>query len=672
MNAADRHLIGSGDGAQDGAADHDGTPAAAGVQAPPARPSGPGPDAPLAGPGPDASPAGLSGVRALARHPVTVHLAVLAGFIAAGIEVSWPRASYLAGRLPATRDAGSYVWGFWWIARQVEYLSNPWYTRYLAAPVGAQLGLHALMPLPGVLMMPVTIMFGPSASYNLLSIVMPGLLCYALYRVARLWLPSQLGAIGAGAFFGLSSMLTWRSWYHLNLAAGVLFLPLALEAAVRLRRRPGWRRAVVLGLVVGAALLTDQEMAVLVLILTCAALLPWLLRRPVAAVKARSAALAAGVMLIVASSQIIALMAQVRSGGATSPPGDLAASYVSYAARFPGMFELSPRVTAFAPGGLGLSYTGPIIDGIPTYGLVLTALAVLGLVAAWRRRSAWLLALLWLGCSVLALGPVLTIGTHTFVPDAETLNGVRLSAVMPYTWFVRIPGLSGFREPARILMLGMVPAALLAGAAVNWLRYHAAPAIIMVLALGLLEAGWSGNPRIGSMPTALPAVDGPIAADHSGSIVVDVPFGIRGGTQILGGRFDPEAQVLATADGHPRAVAFLSRVPGPTIAAISEHAFYARLIATAHGQQSTPAQLAAARLDARHLGIGWVLVWSWSGRSGRIRPSIRYLHEMGFRLDYRADGVKVYRPAALVGSTPGHELRQPPAADRPAGLVGTR
>ena len=557
------------------------------------------------------------------------------------MAVSWPRVTYLAGRLPATRDAGSYVWGFWWVARQVEHLGNPWFTRYIDAPAGAQLGLHALMPLPGVVMMPVTVVFGPSASYNLLSVVMPGLLCYAMYRVARLWLPSQVGAIAAGAFFGLSSMLTWRSWYHLNLAAGALFLPLALEAAVRLTRRPGWRRAVVLGVVAGGALLTDQEMAVLVVILACAALVPWLVRRPVVA-KLWPAALAGLVTLLVASPQLIAIAQQTRSGGATTPAGDLGTSYLAYSVPLPGMFELSPRVTELrlhVPAGL--IYSGRLIDGVPTYGLVLSLLALLGLLAAWRRRSAWLLALLCLGCAALALGPVLRIGPHVYVPDATTLDGVRVSAVMPYTWFVRIPGLSGFREPARILMLGMVPAALLAGAAVNWLRYHAAPAIVVVLALGMLEAGWSGNPRIGSMPTSLPAVDRPIAADHSGSLVVDVPYGLRGGAPVYGGRFDPEAQVLATADGHPRAVGFLSRIPGPTLAAARKHAFFAELVAVQHGQQVTPAQLAAARQDARHLDIGWVLVWRWHGRT---RQAIRYLHETGFRLGYTADGVKVYRP----------------------------
>ena len=58
---------------------------------------------------------------------------------------------------------------------------------------------------------------------------MPGLLAYAMYRLARLWVPSQLGAIAAGVFFGFSSMLDFQTRVHINLAAGALFLPITLE-----------------------------------------------------------------------------------------------------------------------------------------------------------------------------------------------------------------------------------------------------------------------------------------------------------------------------------------------------------------------------------------------------------------------------------------------------------
>jgi hypothetical protein len=583
-------------------------------------------------------------------RPVLVHLVVLAGYLAAGVAVSWPRASYLAGTLPATRDAGSYVWDFWWTAHQLLHLGNPWTTRAIAAPVGTQLGLHALMPLPGVLFVPVTLVFGPSASYNVLSIALPGLLCYATYRVTRLWLPSQSGAIAAGAFFGLSSMLVWRSWYHLNLAAGELFIPIALEAAIRLTRRPGWRQAVVLGVVLGAAVLTDEEIAVLVVIVAVLALIPWLVRRRAAAVvKLRTAGLAAVVALVLASPQLVAIIQQVRAGGMTSPPGSLQASYRGYSGSLPDMFAPSPRIGYFGLGHLGFIFHGPLNDGIPTFGLLLTVLAVAGTAAAWRRVSTRLLALCWLGCAALALGPALRVGPHLLIPASQLVGNWRVSAVLPFTWFAKLPGLSGFREPDRMMMLGILPAALLAGGAVDWLRYHAAPALVAVLALGVLEAGWSGNSFIATMPTALPAVDGPIAADHSGSIVVDVPFGIRGGTYIYGGGFDPDAQVLATADGHPRSVGYISRVPLPTINGMGRHPFYARLVAVQRRQRSTPAELAAARADARRMDVGWVLVWRWPA-SRRPAPAVlSYLRATGFRPAYTADGVQVYRRVSHPG-----------------------
>ena len=104
--------------------------------------------------------------------------------------------------------------------------------------------------------------------------------------------------------------------------------------------------------------------------------------------------------------------------------------------------------------------------------------------------------------------------------------------------------LSGFREANRFTELALVPMVLLAGAAVEWLRRHAGVGVIPVLVLALLETGWSGNPGIGSMTTALPALDRPIAAQHTNSIVLDVPFGIRGGMPVIGDGFAPETMVL--------------------------------------------------------------------------------------------------------------------------------
>lgn len=607
-------------------------------------------------------------LRAAAARPAARHLALAAGYGAAGIAVTWPRAGYLAGTLPASGDVSSYVWDLWWVARQLTHLGNPWVTGYMAAPAGVQLGFDTTMPLAGLVMTPVTLALGPSASLALLTALAPGAACYAAWRAARLWLRSQPGAIAAGAFFGLSTMLTFQAWYHLNVCLGAVFLPMAMEASVRLRRRAGRRQAVILGLVLGASVLVNLETALMAIVLAGLMLGGWVasgwMAGPAEA-RGRLVGLGALVTAAVASPQLIAVASQALADGVARPdvPG-----YVKYAAGLPSLFAPSPRLAVFGlPGLASIFQTTAPGEGIPTFGVVLTALALLGLVAAWRQRTARLLAAAWLGSAVLALGPTLHAGGRDYVPLSVAWDGVPVSQLMPYTWLVRLPLLSGFREADRLALPGLVAAALLAGSAVDWLACRAwrpwqagqpwqagrpwqarcaAAAAAAAMALGLLESGWAGSAGVGVMASALPALDRPIAADRSGSIVLDVPFGLRGGLNLYGTGIAAQALLLATADGHPRAVAYTSWVPVPTEDAMNAQPFYCGLVAAQQRRTVSAARLAAARRDARRLGIGWVLVWPTpSRRWPRARPTVlRYLQATGFRFDYRADGVSVYRP----------------------------
>jgi len=92
----------------------------------------------------------------------------------------------------------------------------------------------------------------------------------------------------------------------------------------------------------------------------------------------------------------------------------------------------------------------------------------------------------------------------------------------------------------------------------------------------------SGNPKVGWIPVSFTGVDRGIVADHSNSIVLDLPFGLRGGIPVYGVPFFSQALVMATEDGHPRSIAYTSRVPQPTIDAIKHHPFYAALISAEH------------------------------------------------------------------------------------------
>jgi hypothetical protein len=659
--------------------------------------------------GPHASHAWAPPAHELSRGPVPGRgalrqLAVLIGYIAAGVAVTWPLATYLRGRLPDIHDPASYVWSLWWVAHQVTHLGNPWFTPGLAAPAGVPLGYDTLMPLLGLLMLPVTMLAGPAVSYNLLVVLLPGVLCYVMYRVARLWLTSEVGAVAAGALFGLSTMVAFQDWFHLNIAAGTVFLPLALEAAVRLRRRPGTRRALWVGLVLGLAVLVNQESAIMAAILVLLALIPWVAARP-SLDRLRDCGIGALAALVVASPQIAAMAWQANSGGTAAAGSILPAWYRRLGAGLPTLFSPSPRLRSWGLGALAGGFRFPLSEGVPTFGITLTLLALAGLVISWRRPSARLLGLLWLGSAVLAMGSALRLGNTSYLPAAISAGQIRLSGLMPFTWLVHVPGLSAFREADRFTLLGLVPAALLAGSTVGWLAHRARPllgrpaqpsqvqasqvqasqvqvgqvqagpglagparagliparpvqadaaqprsravlagALLLVAVLGAaLESGWpGGGPVRRSMPASRPALDGPIAADHSSSIVVDVPFGIRGGLpERYGAKIEPESLALASSDGHPRAISYTSWIPAPTVRAVRRHAFYARLAAAQNGSPSDARQARLARADARRMDVGWVLVWT-------ATPEIlHYLAQAGFRFDYRADGVSVYRPDSL-------------------------
>ena len=83
-------------------------------------------------------PAAGRGARQLLRaawsRPALRHLAILAGYLVAGIAVTWPRAAYqVQGRLPNYLDVTSYVRDLRWVAHQVTHLGNPYLTHNMAS-----------------------------------------------------------------------------------------------------------------------------------------------------------------------------------------------------------------------------------------------------------------------------------------------------------------------------------------------------------------------------------------------------------------------------------------------------------------------------------------------------------------------------------------------------------
>ena len=247
--------------------------------------------------------------------------------------------------------------------------------------------------------------------------MIPGLLCYAAYRAARLWLPSSWAPSPPGPSHGLATMLVWEDWYHIYIAAGALLLPAALEAAVRLKRRPRARQAVVVGLVIGASVLVNQESAFMVALVA---------------------------VLVVASPQLVAMIVQYSQGGVTVSPQVQARWDASFGTPLSAIFAPSPRLADFGLTGLASLFSHPHPrEGAPTFGVVLTALALLGVVGAGAAALPCCSPSPGSGRAARAR-PRPDHRRADVRPAAPALARRPGLGPMPYTWFVRIPALDAF------------------------------------------------------------------------------------------------------------------------------------------------------------------------------------------------------------------------------------
>src|SRR5579872_1593338 len=90
---------------------------------------------------------------------------VLLGVVAYGS--SWLHG--IAHTLPCggCGDNGQEVWFLGWQAHALTNLVNPLRTDWVVYPYGADLANNTSMPLAGMIATPITLLFGPIASYNL-------------------------------------------------------------------------------------------------------------------------------------------------------------------------------------------------------------------------------------------------------------------------------------------------------------------------------------------------------------------------------------------------------------------------------------------------------------------------------------------------------------------------
>jgi len=179
-------------------------------------------------------------------------LVAAGGYLLASVIVWW---NVWAGHPTSTAtcecgDSSLFTWYLEWPAYAISHGLNPLYSTAMFHPQGTNLLANTGEVAFGVVLAPITWLFGPVATLNVALTLSPALSALAMFVLVRRWVSWSPAAFAGGLFYGFSPfVLTNLTNGHLNFGA-VMVPPLMVacidELLVRQRRRP-----VVTGVVLG-------------------------------------------------------------------------------------------------------------------------------------------------------------------------------------------------------------------------------------------------------------------------------------------------------------------------------------------------------------------------------------------------------------------------------------
>jgi hypothetical protein len=542
------------------------------------------------------------------------------GFLTIALVATWPLARYLTSRAPGANvwngrviyfETPVNLWNLWWFRHALVNLhQNPFNCTYLFYPFGANLWFHTLSPLPALVGVVLQTMVGLVAAHNVLvitSIVAAGLSTAALARHLGVDRPASFLA---GAIFACSPAvfshlyvghfeLLWTFWLP---AVLLVFLRVvdgagAPTAETWPARHARWHRPALLGVMIAGAAYTSAYYAVYSIeLLTVAALVRW-----------RSV----WRLSVMSRLALAALVAAVCVAPLVRHFGEEAASLTNAqdTNRYFREFSIDPLalvVPSFAHPILSVPFRGlytRMNRGIAMpqettgyLGLTVIGLAVFALVRRRHGRGdrerqngrpegppprAGATFNGRLSVVVAAVFLVLSFGAEL------KWNGSYRGLPMPAAALAHVPIVRLARAPGRHVIVAMLAVAVLAAA--GWQRLGRSRLRFALLAAIACEYA--------PMPLPLFVADVPdvyrrIAEDPGLFAVLDVPVGVRDGTQVIG---HPDASELLAQTVHQKPIVggMVSRVPDEKWDAIRHAPLIAALLSPNHNEPVQPAEAAA-------------------------------------------------------------------------------
>jgi hypothetical protein len=406
-------------------------------------------------------------------------------------------------------DSSLFTWFIDWPAYALRHGLNPLYSTALFHPGGVNLLSNTAVVGVGVVLAPVTWLFGPVASLNVALTLSPVLSALAMVVLLRRWVSWAPAAFVGGLLYGFCPFIL-VSLTDAHLMLGMAPVPPLIvacldELLVRQRRR-AWVTGLALGLLVTVQFFIGTEVLVLTAISagvgTLLVVLYGLAHLDVFRRHAHQAAVAVGTAVLTAGV-LLAYPAWFALDGPAHLSGNIWGphSYLSYGGTEPRYLLLpsAPSALATSLGHQFGGYQAPTLS--PQYlGLGLVAVLAVGLVA-WRRDLR-----LWLFAAVGVTAVLLS-------------SGLQFHSWTLWRLFVHWPQMDNI-IPSRFLLIIYLAAAVMLGLIVDHTyatvgdRLHLRgptswwPAAVglVVAAIALVPIGWywAGGVPLTIQPVEVP------------------------------------------------------------------------------------------------------------------------------------------------------------------------
>jgi hypothetical protein len=427
----------------------------------------------------------------------------------------------VAGFGPGARffghDQSLYVWSIAWAARFLTHGSNLFLTNEVFAPVGYNLAWATSLPGPALLISPVTLLFGPITSYNILALLAPAMAAWTAFLLCRELTSSTPAAFAGGLLFGFGTYESVEMVNHLTLSLVALAPLAALLVLRRYRGRISRRRFILaLGAVLAMQLWTASEVL--------------------------ASMVGFGVLAFLIGALLGGRSRLQRIGGTGAEAlgalvlaGVLASPYLYYVLRYPNSvtgygagvgtdvanFLVPTRVTWLQSVGIG-GTTRDLQSKNLTEQLGYIGLPLILMIACWGfefRRSVMARCVL----AFMFAATVASLGRHALV------EGRAFGLNLPWSWVSELP-LLRFAIPTRFMLYAWLAVAL---AAASWLARPSRPRLrwaLLILVIVSLAPNATGVPWGTQVDKPALLADRAQLARYvpQDAVVLALPFGISG------------------------------------------------------------------------------------------------------------------------------------------------